>query len=75
MQSKILVGDSVTEEGPDKQKASKSLSPQLREMGFETTRLKTGTPPRLKTDTIDFSKTERHDGDSVERYFSFEKKY
>ncbi len=74
MESKILVGDSVTTEGPDKQKASLGLSPQLRELGFETQRLKTGTPPRIKRDTIDFSKTERHDGDKIQRYFSFDKK-
>jgi tRNA uridine 5-carboxymethylaminomethyl modification enzyme len=73
MESKILVGDNVTKMGPDGQKSSQGLSPQLRELGFETTRLKTGTPPRVKTSTIDFSKTERHDGDSVKRYFSFDK--
>jgi tRNA uridine 5-carboxymethylaminomethyl modification enzyme len=72
MQAKILVGDQVTEEGPDKQKASLGLSPQLRELGFKTTRLKTGTPPRVKTNTIDFSKTERHDGDPIERHFSYD---
>ena len=74
MQAKILVGDSVTASGPDKQKSSKGLSPQLREMGFETSRLKTGTPPRIKTTSIDFTKTERHDGDDVERHFSFDNK-
>lgn len=74
MQSKILVGDQVTLEGPDKQKASLGLSPQLRELGFETQRLKTGTPPRIKTDSVDFTKTERHDGDTIQRYFSFDKK-
>lgn len=73
MQAKILVGDQVTDSGPDKQKASKGLSKQLREVGFETTRLKTGTPPRIITKTIDFSKTERHDGDAVVRHFSFDK--
>ncbi len=73
MQSKVLVGDSVKVEGPDNQKASLGLSPQLRQLGFETTRLKTGTPPRIKTDTVDFSKTVRHDGDQVQRYFSFDK--
>ena len=73
MESKILVGDQVTSEGPDKQKASLGLSPQLRELGFETQRLKTGTPPRIKRDSVDFTKTERHDGDLVNRYFSFDK--
>ncbi len=73
MEAKILVGDSVTKMGPDNQKASLGLSPQLRELGFETTRLKTGTPPRVKSDSIDYTKTERHDGDLVERHFSFDK--
>ena len=73
MQSSILVGDSVTKEGPDKQKASLGLSPQLRELGFETMRLKTGTPPRIKRDSIDFSQTEIHEGDQVPRHFSFDK--
>ena len=72
MQSSILVGDSVTKGGPDKQKASQGLSPQLRELGFETFRLKTGTPPRIKRNSIDFSKTERHDGDDVVRCFSYD---
>ena len=74
MESKILVGDSVSMMGPDDQKASLGLSPQLRQMGFETSRLKTGTPPRIRTDSVDFSKTERHDGDPVPRFFSFDKK-
>ena len=77
LNSVILVGDEKIKQGPDKQKTSLGLSPQLKEIGFDLFRLKTGTPPRLKTDTIDFSKTERHDGDSVHRHFSyrFEPKY
>ncbi len=75
MQAKILVGDTVKNEGPDKEKASMNLSTQLRELGFKTTRLKTGTPPRIKRDTIDFSKTEVHEGDKVERTFSFDNIY
>ncbi|PAT02553.1 tRNA uridine-5-carboxymethylaminomethyl(34) synthesis enzyme MnmG [Candidatus Izimaplasma bacterium ZiA1] len=74
MQSKILVGDSVTKSGPDNQKASFGLSKHLRELGFETIRLKTGTPPRVKTNSVDFTKTERHDGDEVVRSFSFDNK-
>jgi tRNA uridine 5-carboxymethylaminomethyl modification enzyme len=75
MQAKILVGDTVKNEGPDKEKASMKLSSQLRELGFKTTRLKTGTPPRIKKDSIDFSKTETHQGDPVERTFSFDNIY
>ena len=72
MEAKILVGDNVKAEGPDKQKASLGLSPQLREIGHVTSRLKTGTPPRIKRDSVDFSKTEIHEGDQVPRYFSYD---
>lgn len=72
MQAVILVGDNITKRGPDGQKASMGLSPQLRELGFETVRLKTGTPPRIKRDSVDFSKTEIHDGDKIPRFFSYD---
>jgi len=72
MQALILVGDSIIKSGPDQQKSSLGLSPQLRELGFETIRLKTGTPPRIKRDSVDFSKTEIHEGDKVPRCFSFD---
>lgn len=75
MQSKILVGSSVKHEGPDKEKASMGLSPQLRDLGFKTSRLKTGTPPRINRDSIDFSQTEVHEGDMVKRTFSFDNIY
>ncbi|MBI4384807.1 MAG: tRNA uridine-5-carboxymethylaminomethyl(34) synthesis enzyme MnmG [Nitrospinae bacterium] len=39
--------------------------------GFQVGRLKTGTPPRLLRDTIDFSKCERQDGDPDPKPFSF----
>ncbi len=72
MQALILVGDEIIKSGPDQQKSSLGLSPQLRELGFETIRLKTGTPPRIKRDTVDFSKTEIHEGDKEPRCFSFD---
>ena len=75
MEAKVLVGSSVTDEGPDKQKASLGLSPQLRELGHVTTRLKTGTPPRIKRDSIDFSKTVLHEGDLIPRTFSYDNVY
>ncbi|MGD9964297.1 MAG: FAD-dependent oxidoreductase, partial [Candidatus Izemoplasmatales bacterium] len=56
MEAKILVGDTSTSRGPDNQKASLGLSKHLREIGHRTFRLKTGTPPRIKRDSIDFSK-------------------
>ena len=51
---------------------SNGLSCQLRELGFETGRLKTGTTPRLNGRTIDFQGLEVQHGDAEPRPFSFE---
>ncbi len=75
MTSKILVGDTVKIEGPDNEKTSSSLSECLVDLGFKLTRLKTGTPPRIRRDSIDFTVTEEHPGDMEYRSFSFDNKY
>ena len=72
MEAKVLIGDKVIVEGPDKQKASIGLSAHLRELGHKTFRLKTGTPARIKRDSIDFSKMELSPGDDFAYSFSFE---
>jgi tRNA uridine 5-carboxymethylaminomethyl modification enzyme len=51
--------------------ASVGLSQWLRQIGFRMRRLKTGTPPRLRRNTIDFSKTEAQAGDRTPQPFSF----
>ncbi len=51
--------------------ASICLAKSLRELGFEMGRMKTGTPPRLKASTIDFSRLERQDSDPDPEPFSF----
>jgi tRNA uridine 5-carboxymethylaminomethyl modification enzyme len=51
--------------------ASISLAESLREMGFEMGRMKTGTPPRLRASTIDFSVLQRQDSDPDPEPFSF----
>ena len=51
--------------------ATTGLSRSLREAGFTLGRLKTGTPPRLDRDTIDFSVLERQRGDSPPTPFSY----
>jgi len=50
--------------------AAVGLSASLKEVGLEIGRLKTGTPPRLLRRLIDFSKTERQDGDEPVPYFT-----
>lgn len=51
--------------------ASIHLAESLRKLGFEMGRMKTGTPPRLRASTIDFSKLERQDSDPNPEPFSF----
>jgi len=67
-------GTTQTEGGRIGEKAAKGLSDNMLEMGFTTGRLKTGTPPRLDINTIDFSKTEIQGGDAVPKPFSFRTK-
>ena len=74
MESKIFRGKSVLEEGPDGEPPSKGLSPYLRSMGIETYRLKTGTPPRIKAGSIDFSKGTIQPGTPGQLAFSYETK-
>ena len=74
MESKIFRGNEVLEEGPDGEKPSKGLSPYLREMGIKTTRFKTGTPPRIKSDSIDFTKGSIQPGTKGRYAFSYETK-
>lgn len=59
LDSKILRGESEESSGPDGQRTSNKLSDSLRRKGFELIRLKTGTPPRIYADSIDFSRVKR----------------
>ncbi len=70
MSSKIMISDQVRASGPDNQPTTTTLSSHLRELGFTTLRLKTGTPPRIKTESIDFSKTTIQPGDDDRFFFS-----
>ncbi|MGL5630591.1 MAG: tRNA uridine-5-carboxymethylaminomethyl(34) synthesis enzyme MnmG [Mycoplasmoidaceae bacterium] len=58
LSSKIFIGNEVFQSGPDGFKTTSKLSENLKRLGFEIIRLKTGTPPRIKKDSIDFSKAD-----------------
>lgn len=75
LDSRILRGHWTSNEGPDGQKTTKGLSKTLARLGFEIQRLKTGTPPRIKASTIDFSKTRLEPGDENTWHYSFDKGY
>lgn len=62
MDSCTMISDEVTPEGPDHEPTTKDLSESLRKLGIELFRLKTGTPQRVRTSTIDFSKTKYEPG-------------
>lgn len=68
----VLVGDKKSSSGPHGEKASKHLSEHLEKLGFNILRLKTGTPPRIQKDSIDFSKTKLEPGDDKSYAFSFD---
>lgn len=70
MASTTMISSEVVSEGPDHLPTTNLLSESLRELGLELLRLKTGTPPRLDTTTVDFSKTTIQPGDSVPLRFS-----
>jgi tRNA uridine 5-carboxymethylaminomethyl modification enzyme len=70
MSSKIMISDNVKSSGPEGQPTTNKLSQSIRDLGFKTFRLKTGTPPRVKRDSIDFSKTQIQPGDTVPYFFS-----
>ena len=55
LKANILIGSKNIPEGPHGEKSSNSLSDNLKKYGFKIQRLKTGTPPRIKSSSIDFS--------------------
>lgn len=74
MASKVMVSDVVKEQGPDQQKTTGAVSQSLRDLGLTTMRLKTGTPPRIKTQSIDFSYALLQPGTDESDTFSYETK-
>ncbi len=76
MDSYIINGSDKTSSGPDNIPTTKTLSDSIKKAGLELFRLKTGTPARVKIDSIDFSKAEYTGGDEEPLAFSFyEPKY
>jgi tRNA uridine 5-carboxymethylaminomethyl modification enzyme len=53
------------------EKAASGITEQLINLGFETGRMKTGTPPRVDGRSLDYTKMERQDGDEIPSKFSY----
>jgi tRNA uridine 5-carboxymethylaminomethyl modification enzyme len=72
LRGKVIMGELMYESGPNNQQPSIKLSESLKKLGFDLVRFKTGTPPRVHKDSIDFSKTEIQPGDDKPKFFSYE---
>src|SRR5690606_1004544 len=72
LRGEIIIGDIKYSSGPNNSQPSITLADQLKDLGFEIVRFKTGTPPRLNGKTVDYSKMEIQPGDDVPRAFSYE---
>ena len=72
LKGKILIGSYSRESGPDGMFPANELSENLRRIGVELTRFKTGTPARIHADTLNYDKMEIEEGDEKIVPFSFE---
>jgi len=70
LNGRILMGRKVLESGRAGDPAARKLSEALKSLGFVLARLKTGTPPRLHKDSLDYTKMEVQPGSSPAPFFS-----
>ena len=74
LRGRIFIGHDVQESGGDNRPAANLLSESLEKLGFQLIRLKTGTPPRLKNESCDFTKCVEQKGESPAPLFSLRSK-
>lgn len=74
LKGKILIGEYSRESGPDGMFPANALSENLKRIGVQLLRFKTGTPARIHGDSIDYTKMEEEHGDEKIVPFSFETK-
>lgn len=75
LNSSILIGKERTPSGPSGDPTTYGISQQLKDLGFDVVRLKTGTPPRIAKDSIDISKMSPQPGDEERQTFSYDNIY
>ncbi len=71
LRGKIIMGEVQYQGGPSGQLPSLKLTDSLLDHGFQLARFKTGTPPRVHRDSIDFSQCEIQPGDEEFYHFQF----
>ncbi|VTB93309.1 tRNA uridine 5-carboxymethylaminomethyl modification protein GidA [Streptococcus pneumoniae] len=71
LRGEIIIGALKYSSGPNHSLASINLADNLKELGLEIGRFKTGTPPRVKASSINYDVTEIQPGDAVPNHFSY----
>ncbi|CYV48199.1 tRNA uridine-5-carboxymethylaminomethyl(34) synthesis enzyme MnmG [Streptococcus suis] len=71
LRGEIIIGDLKYSSGPNNSLASITLADNLKELGLEIGRFKTGTPPRVNARTINYDETEIQPGDEKPNHVSF----
>ena len=71
LRGKIILGENTYPGGPNGQRSAEKLSESLKELGVKLMRFKTGTPARVDSRTVDFSKMSIQPGDDETHNFSF----
>ena len=71
LNSRTIIGKEIKDSGPSGFKNAKGLTKSLEKLGYEIRRFKTGTPPRLEKDSINYSKFTVQKGDRNIQTFSF----
>lgn len=72
LRGEIIIGDLKYSSGPNNSLPAIGLADHLKELGLEIERFKTGTPPRVKSSSINYDVTEIQPGDTTPNHFSFE---
>ncbi|MBZ4195139.1 tRNA uridine-5-carboxymethylaminomethyl(34) synthesis enzyme MnmG [Mycoplasma tauri] len=70
MNSRILRGNEIKTSGPDNELTTPLISESLAKLGFSLQRLKTGTPPRIYADSVDYSKVQEEVLEDINLSFS-----
>lgn len=71
LRGEIIIGDLKYSSGPNHSLAAINLADNLRDLGFEIGRFKTGTPPRVKASSINYEETDIQPGDEKANHFSY----
>jgi tRNA uridine 5-carboxymethylaminomethyl modification enzyme len=71
LNGKIHIGEKSFGGGRTAEKAATGLTEQLRSLGFESGRMKTGTPPRIDGRSLNYAKMEEQPGDDIPGKFSY----